>query len=63
MVPFPYVAALRVAQRVVRLGIPPGMPGFQLVRRSGAMMLLDVPTFTDAMPVLVGSATLVATTV
>src|SRR2546425_13379234 len=48
---------------VVRLGIPPGMPGFQVVRRASGMMLLSVPTLTVAMPVFVGSATLVAMTV
>src|SRR3989442_8180027 len=48
---------------VVRLGIPPGMPGFQVVRRASGMMLPSVPTLTVAMPVFVGSATLVAMTV
>jgi hypothetical protein len=37
-VPFPYVDALMVAQTVDRAGIPPGMPGFQVVRRPAGMM-------------------------
>src|SRR3990172_9551405 len=37
-VPFPKVAALTVRQTVVREGIPPGMPVFQVVRRSGGTM-------------------------
>src|SRR5882724_1265783 len=52
-----------VAQRVVLLGIPPGMPGFQVVRRASGMMLPGVPALTVATPVLVRSATLVAMTV
>src|SRR3989442_12164372 len=48
---------------VVRLGIPPGMPGFQVVRRASGMMLPSVPTLAVAMPVFFGSATLVAMTV
>src|SRR3989442_11863218 len=48
---------------VVRLGIPPGRPGFQVVRRASGMMFPSVPALTVAMPVFVGSATLVAMTV
>src|SRR2546425_13249978 len=48
---------------VVRLGIPPGRPGFQVVRRASGMMFPSVPALTVAMPVFVGSATLGAMTV
>src|SRR3989442_1541680 len=39
VVPLPNVAASIVAQRVVRSGIPPGMPGFHVVRRSWGRMV------------------------
>src|SRR5437899_1200782 len=35
--PLPYVPALRLAHTVVRAGIPPGIPGLQVVRRSDGM--------------------------
>ena len=34
LAPLPYVEALMVAHTVVRAGIPPGMPGFHVVRRA-----------------------------
>jgi hypothetical protein len=43
-----------VAHTVVRLGMPPGMPGFQVVRRSGGM--ISVPPVTCAAGALARSA-------
>src|SRR5712664_3975227 len=63
VVPLPNVAALTVAQMVVLLGIPPGMPGFQVVRRASGMTLPGASTATVAAPILVVSAALVPVTV
>src|SRR4051794_30145091 len=51
LAPLPYVEAFTVAQTVVRLGMPPGMPGVHVVRRSAGIMLGSIwPRLRRAFP-------------
>jgi hypothetical protein len=50
VVPFPYVAALIVAQIVVRWGMPPGMPAsLQSILRSWGIISADALLIVEAL--------------